>query len=136
MLGSKRPAELGVRNGKLAACPDKPNCVSTQADDDAHAIAPLRLQAGPEAAMAAAINEVNELPRTTLITQEKFYLHAECRSLIFRFVDDLELWIDAENRMLHARSASRVGYSDLGVNRQRVEDLFGRLIEAGVAERP
>lgn len=136
MLGSKRPAELGVKDGRLAACPDKPNCVSTQADDEEHAIAPLRLLGDTDAAMTTAINAVNELPRTTLVSQEEFYLHAECRSLIFRFVDDLEIWIDADNQMLHARSASRVGYSDLGVNRQRVEELFGRLIQAGVAEPP
>ena len=66
---------------------------------------------------------VLRLPRTRLISATPTYLHFECRSAIFRFVDDLEFLLDAERNVIHCRSASRLGYSDLSVNRQRVEQI-------------
>ena len=127
MQGSKQPENLGVHDGKLAACPDSPNCVSTQATDKEQFIAPLSFEGSTEELRAAIKEAIQTTPRAKLISEESDYIHAECRSLLLRFVDDLELWIDAENKQLHARSASRTGYSDLGVNRKRVEELFARL---------
>ena len=62
-------------------------------------------------------------PRITIVREEEGYMHAEARSLLFRFVDDVEFLLDADNRLIHVRSASRTGYSDLGVNRRRVERI-------------
>ena len=124
MLGGSRPTNLGVQDGQLAACPDKPNCVSTQATDDAHRIEPLAFASDPGDMELAVRDAITSFPRTKIITDDGGYFHAECTSLICRYVDDLEIWIDGEARLVHARSGSRMGYSDLGVNRKRVEKLF------------
>ncbi len=70
---------------------------------------------------------MSELPRTKIITESENYLHVECTSFLFRFVDDLEILLDDQQKLIHFRSASRVGYSDLGVNRQRVELIKEKL---------
>ena len=134
MIGSKRPTNLGVNDGKLAKCPDSPNCVSTQAEDETQRIDPLRFTAADEDVLPAVRAAISALPRTKLITETDDYIHAECRSLIFRFVDDIEIWVDFDNQQIHARSASRVGHSDLGVNRHRVNTVFGKLQQAISAE--
>ena len=66
---------------------------------------------------------LSSMSRTKVITENENYLHLECTSLIFRFKDDLELFIDTEQKKIHFRSASRVGHSDFGVNRKRVEEI-------------
>ncbi len=121
---ARQPKNLGVRNGRLTPCPDKPNCVSTQAERDEQRIEPLPLRQKPSEAMRELREMIQGMPRSKIVSEEADYLHAEFTSLLFRFVDDLELWIDEANQLIHARSASRVGYSDLGSNRKRVESLF------------
>jgi uncharacterized protein (DUF1499 family) len=107
----------------LPDCPDTPNCVSSQAGDAAHAVAPLTYTGSVEDAMKRLRAALATEPRITLITERDNYLHAEARSLIFRFVDDVEFLVDPEQKVIHVRSAARTGYSDLGVNRRRVERL-------------
>lgn len=107
-------------DGHLPQCPGSPNCVNSQAGD----VAPLAYSGDGEAALTRlAAVLVEALPRTTLVEREPGYLHAECRSLILRFVDDLQCLLDAEAGVIHLRSASRLGYSDLGVNARRIETL-------------
>jgi uncharacterized protein (DUF1499 family) len=130
-LFARRPPDLGVRDGRLAPCPEKPNCVCTQAADAAHHIEPLTYDGAPEQAMAHLKAALATLPRTRIVTETPDYLHAECTSLVFRFVDDMEFLIDRERKVIHFRSASRVGHSDLGVNRRRMERL-----RQGFAARP
>lgn len=113
----------GIQDGRLAACPDRPNCVSSQATDAAHAVAPLRYATSPEIAMRQLRQVILAMPRTRIVTAADGYLHAEFTSAILRFVDDVEFQFDADNQLIHVRSASRVGYSDLGVNRKRVEAI-------------
>jgi uncharacterized protein (DUF1499 family) len=120
---ARRPDNLGPRDGRLAVCPASPNCVCSQAADDAHAIEPLHFSDDPAAAMRRLRTMLETMPRTTVVTVRDDYLHAECRSLLFRFTDDVEFLLDPETRVIHCRSASRVGYSDLGVNRQRIESI-------------
>jgi len=67
------------------------------------------------------------LPRTKLIEDDDTYLHYECTSLLLRFVDDVEFVFDDEAKLIHFRSASRIGYGDLGVNRRRMEHIRSRL---------
>jgi uncharacterized protein (DUF1499 family) len=122
-LLARRPANLGVRGGRLAPCPDTPNCVCTQAADDAHRIEPLAHDGTPEEAMTRLKAALSALPRTRIVTETPDYLHAESTSLLFRFVDDVEFLLDRERKVIHFRSASRVGRSDLGVNRRRMEAL-------------
>lgn len=121
---------LGVSGGQLAPCPGSPNCVSSQADEEPRKVSPASLRGTPAEAMAIIVSLVEELPRTTLVTTTDYYLHAECRSALFRFVDDLEVFIDESESVIHFRSASRTGYSDFGVNRNRVEALKKALDEA------
>ena len=123
LFAGNAPASLGVRDGRLAACPDRPNCVSSQLSDKTHAVAPLDYMGGAEAAMArvAAIIEAQEGAR--IVTRRADYLHAEYQSKLMGFVDDLELLADPAAHVIHVRSASRLGYSDLGVNRARVDAL-------------
>ena len=127
-----RPGNLGVSEGKLADCPPSPNCVCSDAPRGSHFIEPLRLEGDPEQAWQAARRAVDAMPRTRIVRSEAGYLHAECRSAILGFVDDLELQLDAAGGVIGVRSASRLGWSDMGVNRRRVESLRAELAQAGV----
>ena len=123
LMPSATPENLGVIDGKLTSCPASPNCVSTEASDASHLIPRIRYTGTVEDARARLMHVVGQLPRTTLVAENENYLHFECRSLLFRFVDDLEFLIDSDNQLIQIRSASRVGYSDLGVNRARVNQV-------------
>jgi uncharacterized protein (DUF1499 family) len=112
-----------VAGGRLAPCPDKPNCVCTQSSDARHRIEPLTYTGSAEEAMTRLRDVLLARPRVRIVTQTESYLHAECTSRLFRFVDDVELLIDREAKVIHFRSASRVGHSDLGVNRRRMEEI-------------
>jgi uncharacterized protein (DUF1499 family) len=113
----------------LQPCPSSPNCVSTQAQDASHAIAPLRYRKSRVEAKEALKEIVRSLPRTKLVGEDESYLHYEFTSLLFRFVDDVEFLFDDDTKTVHFRSASRTGYGDLGVNRKRMEQVRD-LVEA------
>jgi uncharacterized protein (DUF1499 family) len=130
-------ANLGVHNGKLAPCPDSPNCVCSQSTDAGHLIEPLRYTKSAAEAMVVLKEVVQQQKRTTIITETTNYLHVEFRSALFRFVDDVEFLV--EDKVIQVRSASRVGYSDLGVNRKRVETIrreFDVRQRSGLAASP
>ncbi len=121
----------GLAEPVLAPCPRTPNCVSTEApaSDTVHALPPLPLPAelDPEAALDAFEAVVRRERRTEVLTREPLALHAIDHSRIFRFVDDVHARVDPAERLLHARSASRVGGGDLGVNRRRLTRWFTEL---------
>ena len=127
-------AKLGINNSKLTTCPTSPNCVSSDAADADHHIEPFHLVGSPAEVWRITQAFVEALPRTKIITAESNYLHAECSSAVFGFVDDFELHLRPEERMMAVRSAARVGYSDFGVNRKRVEQLRSELLGNGVIE--
>ena len=129
----KNPANLGISDSKLASCPSSPNCVSSDARDNKHNVPPLQLILPPLEAWQVARKLVLEFPRTHIVQETSDYLHAECRSALFGFVDDLELHLRPAERIIAIRSASRSGYSDFGVNRRRVEALRKSLISREVA---
>ena len=112
---------------RFAPCPESPNCVSSYATGELHAIDPVPLPADDP--MRALRDVVASLPRTKIVVEDGDYLHATFTSLVFRFVDDVEFRIDREAGVIHVRSASRVGYGDMGVNRRRVESIRERLRE-------
>jgi uncharacterized protein (DUF1499 family) len=118
-----RPSTLGVKDGRLAPCPNSPNCVSTQSADAKHGIDPITYTTSTEEARNRLEEIVRAMPRTKIVRLEDDYMHLECTSRLFRFVDDVEFWFDDANKVIHCRSASRKGYSDLGVNRKRVEQI-------------
>ncbi|QSJ14737.1 DUF1499 domain-containing protein [Nostoc sp. UHCC 0702] len=127
VFAGKPPNNLGVRNGKLAPCPNSPNCVSSQSSDAAHQIAPLTFTSSPENAIAALKSVIESLPRSKIITESKDYLYAEFKSALLGFVDDVEFYLDRNANVIQVRSASRLGQSDLGVNRQRIETIRAKL---------
>lgn len=133
--GGKKMSNLGFQNNKLAACPSSPNCVSSEAMDAKQQIEPLWLQVPADTAWAKLQAAVAALPRTKIIQVDNEYLHAECRSAVFGFVDDLELQLRPEEKKIAVRSAARLGYFDFGVNRKRVEELRSGLIKSGVIEQ-
>ena len=120
-LMSSRPSNLGVHDGRLTGCPDSPNCVSTQAEDHDHWIAPLTYLGDDGVVVETLVRIVDQLPRTRVIRKTQDYLYVEFRSAFFRFIDDVEFFVEAESGRVHLRSASRVGHSDMGVNRERIE---------------
>jgi uncharacterized protein (DUF1499 family) len=120
---SSRPDDLGAKAGRLAGCSDSPNCVSTAATDDEHSVAPLTFDGTAEEAMARLKGVIENMPRTVVVTANESYLHAEFTTLIFRYTDDVEFQINAKENTIQIRSASRIGYSDLGANRTRVEAI-------------
>jgi uncharacterized protein (DUF1499 family) len=128
----KRPTNLGVEASRLAPCPSSPNCVSSDADNSAHSIAPFALAVPSRDGWLAVRESVESLPRTKIISETADYLHAECTSAFFGFVDDLELHLRTAEGVIAVRSAARLGYSDLGVNRRRIEDLRALLIKRGI----
>ena len=108
---------------QLSPCPSSPNCVSTQAEDQKHSIAPFRYQKNLPEAKGALKTIVLSLPRAVLAEEEGAYLRVEVTSLLLRFVDDVEFVFDDNSKTVQFRSASRTGYSDLGVNRRRMEAI-------------
>lgn len=116
---SHKPPALGLVNGKLRPCPATPNCVCSEPrTDQAHAIDPIRVWA-PHQAWQALQQAI--IDQGGIITQaDAHYLHATFTSTLFRFVDDVEARLDEEAKAIQLRSASRVGRSDFGVNRQRI----------------
>ncbi len=111
------------------SCPSSPNCVSSQAVDPEHAIAPIAYAESRSEALARLKRVLASMKRTAIVSERADYLHAEAKSLIFRFVDDVEFYLPDNQKVIHVRSASRVGYSDLGVNRKRVEEIRKRFNE-------
>jgi len=107
-------------------CPKTPNCVNSQAKDEEHFIEPIRISGSPLEAKNYLLNILNELDRSSVILAEDNYIRAQFISRVFRFVDDVEfliLEIRPKETMIHVRSASRVGRSDFGVNRKRIEQI-------------
>jgi uncharacterized protein (DUF1499 family) len=120
---SRRPSNLGVVDGRLAPCPDSPNCVSTQADDAGHRMEPISCGSSPREALEKIKAILASRPHAKIVSESDNYLHAEFTSALFRFVDDVEFLVDEKAGQIHFRSASRAGHGDLGVNRKRMEGI-------------
>ena len=116
------PQDIGNLSGRLADCPDSPNCVCSFETRESHSIAPL------QANLAQIQQVLMGLPEARIVTSEGNYLYAEFTSRIMGFVDDVEFLYDPGAGITHVRSASRLGYSDMGVNRKRIETIREMLI--------
>jgi uncharacterized protein (DUF1499 family) len=125
MFAGKRPDNLGVKDGRLAACGRRLNCVSSQAEpgDAQRYVTAIPFKGNAVEAIAAARRAIEAMRRATVIRHEGSYLHAEFKSKLMGFVDDVEFTYDEKAGVLHVRSASRLGRRDYGVNRKRVEAL-------------
>lgn len=125
-----------IQAQSLPACPNSPNCVSSQANhtDAEHYIAPFKITVPATKAWQALQDALLQQSRTIITHKTEGTLKAEATSLIFRFVDDVDAVLDTTNQTIHIRSASRTGYSDFGVNRKRIESLRLALQQAKVIE--
>ncbi|MEM7595621.1 MAG: DUF1499 domain-containing protein [Cyanobacteria bacterium P01_A01_bin.83] len=121
-FSGERPNNLGVKDGKLAACPGTPNCVNSQSDDAQSKIDPL-----PAVSIAEIKGVVEAMEGTTIVEEKDDYLYAEFKSKLMGYVDDVEFYRDSAANAVQVRSASRLGKSDLGVNRKRVEEIRSKL---------
>jgi len=117
------PANLGVRDGLLAPCPETPNCVSSQSTDREHAIEPLSYSTSKEEALTDLKKIIAQMKRARITEERDGYIHAEFTSAVWRFVDDVEFFVDESKHLIQVRSASRLGKSDFGVNRKRIEAI-------------
>ena len=111
------PQDIGVRDGRLIACPESPNCVSSYESSEEHAIAALDGNLNQVQQILVAMDGAN------IVEQSNNYLYAEFTSSLMGYVDDVEFLYDAASNTTQVRSASRVGYSDMGANRSRVEAI-------------
>jgi uncharacterized protein (DUF1499 family) len=125
---------LGMRDGQLHSCSSFPKGVSTTADDH-HRIEPLRFDDSPTEAWTRLQRVMRDWPRTRVLSVSDGYMHVECASLLFRFLDDVEFLLDGESQVIHFRASARVGMGDLGVNRRRMEHIR-RVFSQGRPEDP
>ncbi|MGH8550970.1 MAG: DUF1499 domain-containing protein [Methylococcales bacterium] len=107
----------------LPRCPDSPNCVSSQADAGKHFVEPLVYAGSGQVAFAKLKETIANLPDTRIVQSGDSYLRAEFRTRWLKFTDDFEAILDERQAVIHIRSASRVGYWDLGTNRKRIESI-------------
>ncbi len=129
IFAGSRPDNLGIQAGRLASCPSSPNCVSSYSEDAEHGIAPLTYDSSAEEAIANLKTIINSEDSAKVVEESENYLYAEFTSSLMGFVDDVEFYLDPEANVIQVRSASRLGQSDLGVNRERIETIRGKLYE-------
>ena len=118
---TKKP--IGITDGKFHPCPNSPNCVSTQSIDAKHKIDPIKYSKSLEEAKNKILKIISSLKRSKIITDSENYIHIEFRTAVFKFVDDVEFYFDDSEKFIHFRSAARLGYSDMGVNRKRMKNI-------------
>ena len=126
-FSGNRPTQLGVSNGRLLPCPGTPNCVCSYDQAAEHAIAPLAFTTTPAEAWANLKTVIQALERTQIVSETSDYLYVEFASKLMGFVDDVEFYLDRDADRIQVRSASRLGESDLGVNRKRIEAIRATL---------
>jgi uncharacterized protein (DUF1499 family) len=128
-------SHLTVKDDKslgLSQCMPLPNCVSSDSWMFYNSVDPFELAMPPDKAWDLVREVVSSIPRTEIVEERPGYIHAECRSLMFRFVDDLELLLDSDKGVISVRSSSAIGLFDLEVNYLRVENLRKILTEKGI----
>ena len=127
MKKPKKP--IGIIDGKFYPCPNSPNCVSTFATNKQHKIDPIVYTGSLSEAKEKILKIVSSLKRSKVIANENNYIHVEFRTAIFRFVDDVEFLFDDSEKIIHFRSRARLGYSDMGVNKKRMETISEMFIK-------
>ncbi len=120
---SQAPDNLGVKEGRLTDCPGSPNCVCTQASEPSHQMEPIPFTGDLTSVRERLKTAIGSIPRSKITEETDNYIRAEFTTALMRYVDDVELLIDEDEKVVHFRSASRIGHSDLGANRKRMEQL-------------
>ncbi len=104
-------------------CPDSPNCVSTDEARKDFRVQPIYYSESTGEAKSQLRQILSDMPRATIVSEQGNYLHVEFRSRLFKFVDDVEFYVDDEAQLIHGRSAAQKGHADLGANRSRFEQI-------------
>jgi len=121
-MSAQPPQNLGVHHGRLTECPESPNCVASQTDSESHRMAAIPFSGTSAEAIEKIKQTIDQsFSRANLVKEDGGYLRYEFTSLLFRFVDDVEFLVDDGGKQINFRSASRVGHSDMGANRRRIE---------------
>lgn len=121
---SGKSPETRITNGNLLPCPTTPNCVSSQAKDEDHHVAPIPIPADKAGNIRQIlVDALMSIKGVVIVENSESHIHAIFKTKLLRFKDDVDFFIDRKNGMIHLRSASRIGHSDFGVNRKRVEKL-------------
>ena len=131
LCSSSATAAISI-NDPLDSCPSSPNCVVSLNGDEEHKIDPISYQSDRATAKETLLKVLSVVPRTEVIEDTDNYIHAESTSRIFKFVDDVDFYFPEDEKVIHLRSASRVGESDLGVNRRRIEQIRLAMQDLGV----
>jgi uncharacterized protein (DUF1499 family) len=123
LFSGQFPDNLGVKQGLLQSCPISPNCVVSQNADDGHKIEPINYTIETAKVKELLLKVLTVVPRTKIIEQTDNYIRTESASALLGFVDDVEFYFPNDQKIIHLRSASRLGESDLGLNRRRLEQI-------------
>jgi len=126
---AKAPSTIGIIGDRFHPCPTSPNCVSSFEKDKKHGIKPLVFSGDPDEEMKRLKAIVLKKPRASLVSETGAYMHFIFKSRLFRFIDDVEFLIDPGRKLIHIRSAARSGYSDMGVNRKRIEEIRTKFLK-------
>ena len=132
LFSGSASAAIGINSDRLEPCPSSPNCVVSVNGDEEHQIDPITYQSDRATAKETLLKVLSVVPRTEVIENTDNYIHAESTSRIFKFVDDVDFYFPEDENVIHLRSASRVGESDLGVNRRRMEQIRLAMQDLGV----
>lgn len=117
------PDNLGINQGFLSPCPSSPNCIVSEETDETHYIEPISYNSDRNTAKSILRKVLSVVPNTIIIEDNDNYIRTESRSKIMGFVDDAEFYFPEDDKIIKIRSASRLGESDLGVNRRRLEQI-------------
>ena len=123
IFAGKAPDNLGVKDGALSSCPESPNCVVTQNADETHTIAPINYETDLDTARETLLKVLSVVPNTEVTEQTDNYIRVQSTSRLMGFIDDAEFYFPTDKKAIEMRSASRLGESDLGVNRRRLEQI-------------
>jgi uncharacterized protein (DUF1499 family) len=131
---SKSGKAPGLIDGRLSECPDKPNCVCSEHKTASHYIEPVNIPDDITFDTVHVLKDVVQEMGGNIQVENDTYIAATFTSALFGFMDDMEIRIDSIQKVIHIRSASRVGHSDMGVNRERTE-LLKSLYRKKVSEQ-
>ncbi|GGH85642.1 uncharacterized protein (DUF1499 family) [Pullulanibacillus pueri] len=124
---SRNSGIQGVIDGKLAACPRTPNCVSSTHTDLNRYMAPIEYDGFTlEEAKKILVEVLGTLPKIEIKKNDGQYIYAEAKTFVFEFFNDVEFYFDEEEKVIHFRSASRLGFADLGTNKRRIQSVVAR----------
>lgn len=123
------PKNIGIKNGKLAEMPRSPNAVSSQTNITEKHVDPFKFNGNLQNTKKIIIKIIKETSNAKIITQNQNYIHVVYTTKIMKFKDDVEFYFDNKAKLVHFRSASRVGYSDMGLNRKRYNQIKNKYLE-------